>query len=354
MHDHFSKKTKCFNSFFILRNNGLGDLLCTTPLFEALKINYPSAKVYVGIGNWHQDILDGNPHIDEVIRINAPWHNQFTGSFNIIKVLRYLLFSTDVKRIAHLRISCGIDVVGSPWGSLLLLKGKIKTRIGVKGYAGGHSSCEKFIQFDPQTHAGLASLNFLKVLPKKNSLLPNHNPKIYLTDQEIRNAKNQWKRDKLKVIMAPGGSFSEKCWPFENFLILAKEIIKQTNFQINIVGGAEDQNICKRICDKVKGCKNLCNKTTLRETFSLVATSDILISNSSVLMHVAGAFEINNLVLLGSWYDSAKLHQTQWGYNNSIILGKESDENIIDLCTPMKAMEVVKKLQSLITSAKYK
>ena len=354
MHDHFSKEPKCFNSFFILRNNGLGDLLCTTPLFEALKINYPSAKVYVGIGSWHQDILDGNPHIDEVIRINAPWHNQFTGSFSIIKVLKYLLFSTEVKRIAKSKISCGIDVLGSHWGSLLLLKGKVRTRIGVKGYAGGHSSCEKFIQFDAQTHAGLASLNFLKVLPNKNLLLPIHNPKIYLTDQEIRNAENQWKRDQYRVIIAPGGSFSEKCWPIESFLTLAEKIIKLNNIQIIVAGGTDDQNVCKKICDKVKLCKNLCHKTTLRETFSIVATSDILISNSSVLMHVAGAFGINNLVLLGSWYDSAKLHHKQWGYKNTKIIGKESDENILDLCTPMKALEIVKQFQSLTTSARHK
>ena len=220
------------NSFFILRNNGLGDLLCSTPLFEALKINYPSAKLYVGIGNWHQDILDGNPHIDEVIRINAPWHNQFTGSFSIIKIIRYLFLSAEVKRIAQLKISCGIDVLGSQWGSLLLIKGKVKTRIGVKGYAGGHSGCQKFIQFDPQTHAGIASLKFLNELPNKNSLLPNRNPKIYLTYQEIQTAKNQWQKDKFRVIMAPGGSFSEKCWPSESFLILAEEIIKQKNLHL--------------------------------------------------------------------------------------------------------------------------
>ena len=151
--------------------------------------------------------------------------------------------------------------------------------------------------------------------------------------------------------MAPGGSFSEKCWPIESFLTLAEKIIKLDSTQIIIVGGTEDQNICKKIFDRVKACKNLCRKTTLRETFSLVATSDILISNSSVLMHVAGAFDINNLVLLGSWYDSAKLHHKQWGYKNTKIIGKESDENILDLCTPMKALEVVKKFQSLTTSA---
>ena len=354
IYDCFSKKPKSLNSFFILRNNGIGDLLCTTPLFEALKINYPTAKVYVGIGDWHQDILDGNPYIDQIIRINAPWHNQFTGALSIIKIIRYLFLSAEVKRITQLKISCGIDVLGSQWGSLLLIKGKVKTRLGVKGYAGGHAGCEKFIHFDPQTHAGIASLKFLNELPNKNLSLPNHKPKIYLTEEEKGFAKKQWQKESFKILIAPGGSFNEKCWPVEYFLILAEEIIKQKSFQLIIVGGPEDEKICKQICDKVKRCKNLCNRTTLRESFSIVATSDLLISNSSVLMHVAGAFETKNLVLLGNWYDSANLHQKQWGYNNSKIIGKESYENIFDLCSPMEAMEMVRKFHLLTTSAKYK
>ena len=49
----------------------------------------------------------------------------------------------------------------------------------------------------------------------------------------------------------------------------------------------------------------------------------ILGTNSSFSMHLAGAFKVPSLTLLGNWYDSAKLHHQQWGYPEGTILGKE-------------------------------
>ena len=37
-------------------------------------------------------------------------------------------------------------------------------------------------------------------------------------------------------------------------------------------------------------------------------------------MHLAGAFKIPSLTLLGDWYDSADLHHKQWGYPEGLFL----------------------------------
>jgi hypothetical protein len=44
-------------------------------------------------------------------------------------------------------------------------------------------------------------------------------------------------------------------------------------------------------------------------------------------MHLAGGFRKPSLILLGEWYDSAELHQKQWGYTESMIKGKEGSSN---------------------------
>ena len=62
-------------SIFVLRNNDIGDLLVVTPLFEALRHRFPEAKIIAGIGSWNRDVLRDNPHVDEILPLNAPWHN---------------------------------------------------------------------------------------------------------------------------------------------------------------------------------------------------------------------------------------------------------------------------------------
>ena len=93
-----------------------------------------------------------------------------------------------------------------------------------------------------------------------------------------------------------------------------------------IVGGKQDVAISNHIADAIPGSKSLTGQLTLRETFGVVAASDIVICNSSMLMHVAAAFSVRHLVLLGDYFGSAKAHQKQWGYEGlSLVLGKNQD-----------------------------
>ena len=60
-------------------------------------------------------------------------------------------------------------------------------------------------------------------------------------------------------------------------------------------------------------------------------------------MHLAGAFEVPSITLLGDWYDSAKLHDKQWGYPESIIKGKELNASIHHICSVSEAYKTIQK-----------
>jgi ADP-heptose:LPS heptosyltransferase len=74
---------------------------------------------------------------------------------------------------------------------------------------------------------------------------------------------------------------------------------------------------------KTQRIENFCGELSLRQSAALVAKSDFVITNSSLPMHLSGAFHVPSMTLLGEWYDSAELHHRQWGYPESIVLGKE-------------------------------
>ena len=57
--------------------------------------------------------------------------------------------------------------------------------------------------------------------------------------------------------------------------------------------------------EQSKKIKNFCGKLSLRQSAALVCSADFVIANSSICMHLAGAFKIPSLFLLGEWYDSA-------------------------------------------------
>lgn len=343
------KTTSNPKSIFILRNNGLGDLLCATPIFEILKRKYPEAEIIAGIGNWHEHLLEGNPYLSRCVPVNAPWHNQFFVAPNLLKILAYVLFSKESRALSAMKLDMGFDVVGSIWGSMLLLRCGIPLRIGVKGYAGGHSASSLYVNYDSNMHVSQACISMAKLVGIHDS--PPLTPQIYLSDKELSSAELTWGRSKEKrrILIAPGGSFEEKRWGDLKFAQLSKMILEKTNHQICIIGGEEDYKRLKmrEFQGFEKRVTNLCGKLNLRQSAAMTASSDFVISNSSVAMHFAGAFTKPNIVLLGVWYDSAKQHFLQWGHPNSVVLGKEVETGINSVPSPS---EVFKKFSSLLVS----
>ena len=334
-----SKRLSAPRSIFILRNNGLGDLLCITPLFQLLHEKFPYAKITVGVGDWHKDLLDGNPYINGQLRVNAPWHNQFCATKNIIKVLWYILFSREAKKLTLSKFDIGIDILGSFWGSLLFLRAKIPRRLGVKGYAGGHSSTEGYVLFNEKTHVTTASLKFGSILGTQEKEYLK--PQLFLSFNEKNEGEEFWSnQNSFRVVIAPGGSFEEKCWPSNHYCELTR-LLLEINATVILIG---DTKVNFPDSDLNNNSINLIGKTTLRQSCALIATCDLVISNSSFAMHVAAAFNINNIVLLGEWYESAKEHQMQWGHLKTTILGKELDEGINKIVSVEEAFITAKVL----------
>lgn len=51
----------------VIQGAKLGDMVCTTPMFRAIKRKYPASKVYVAGSELNKELLDNNPDVDEYI-----------------------------------------------------------------------------------------------------------------------------------------------------------------------------------------------------------------------------------------------------------------------------------------------
>lgn len=50
----------------VIRRDNIGDLVCTTPLFAALRARYPGAYIAALVNSYNAAVLDGNPDLDAV------------------------------------------------------------------------------------------------------------------------------------------------------------------------------------------------------------------------------------------------------------------------------------------------
>ncbi|MBW8873588.1 MAG: glycosyltransferase family 9 protein [Acidobacteria bacterium] len=341
-------------SIFVLRNNDIGDLLVVTPLFEALRRRFPQAWIAAGIGSWNLDVLGHNPHLSEVLAVNAPWCNKYQDAQGTLGRLSYLGRSPEVRELARRRFEIGIDVLGSAWGSLLLLRAGIPYRLGVRGYAGGHSAAQAAMTFDPWMSVGRSALRFAELLGATD--LPPCRPQIFLREEEREAAERWWAaaevdgRRKRRVVIGPGGGLAAKSWPGESFAALAARLSKEVDgISILVLGGPREGELVARVAAGAAGARALSPAPDLRETFALVAACDLVVCNSSMLLHAAAAFAKPSVVLLGEAFPSASQHQAQWGYPGlSRSLGREPREGAAR-ATPGEALAAVQEMLSSLS-----
>ena len=338
----------------VLRNNDIGDLLVITPVFEALKKSFPRAEIIAGIGSWNLPILENNPFVDTVLKLNAPWHNKqstkapHNSVYGFYRSLKYIYTSEEAKTLKNIRCDTGIDILGSPEGALLMLKADIRNRIGVCGYAGGHSGCQKNITFNAKYHVSKAALDQVQLLTKSKTINVPQRPQIYLSDAETSWAEATWAHHKkakegkaLRILIGAGAGLIEKCWPSDYFGRLTRAINEFRPATFLAVGTDSDAQVTQTIKKHTPSVSDMCGLTTLRQTFALCSTADLILCNSSMLMHAGAAFNTRTMVFLGPEFKSAKAHDFTWGYPQTCtILGAEP--HAPQLTTPEEALKALR------------
>lgn len=324
--DQNDKEVVCLDeaasSIFILRNNDLGDVLCTTPLPAALKSRFPATRITVGVGRWAAPIFEHNPHVDEVLFVDAPWYNKAVADRSLCAAAHFIRRSEQATSLDARHFDVGIDVLGSHFGAWLLRRAGIKHIIGVRGYAGGDTLCDDAIDYDADIHVARFALKFAEHLGAIN--LPDARPQLYLTDDERADARSRWNqvtgedRSKRRIAIGVGNGRLDKHWPLDRYREFVRRLAADCSLSIALIGSSDDEHAAESIVAAAtpsdNGITNLCGRLSLRQTFALVAESDIVACNPSMLMHASAAFAKPAVVLLGPAFRDPAGHYRQWCY----------------------------------------
>lgn len=58
----------------IIRRDNIGDLICTTPLFEAIRRQYPETYIAALVNSYNAPAIQGNPHLDAIFAYTKGKH----------------------------------------------------------------------------------------------------------------------------------------------------------------------------------------------------------------------------------------------------------------------------------------
>ncbi|MFO0982051.1 MAG: glycosyltransferase family 9 protein [Planctomycetota bacterium] len=89
-------------------------------------------------------------------------------------------------------------------------------------------------------------------------------------------------------------------WPVDRFAALGKALIEELEATIVVTGGERERDLALAAAQAIGGrALSLAGKLTLQELIELVAQCDLLVSNDTAPVHLAGAVLANVIALYG-------------------------------------------------------
>lgn len=268
-------------SILIIRLSSLGDVILATALVRQVNISLPHVKIDVAVDARFADVWAHNPRIRRVFPIERS-------------------VGTDIdltKGARHAPYDCIVD----------LQKNRRSRRL--------------IASIDPPATTQIVSVHkhrleklllvWLKMRPKRiTSIIERYWKPLarFGVDLDARGPE-VWSADgtcgsdlaAMTIGIAPGARHNTKRWPAEGYAELIRQLVKERQQQVMLLGGPDDVQLCDRIAElagvpvqRADGARDLAQTVQALESCRLV------VSNDSAVMHLAAARQRPVVAIFGS------------------------------------------------------
>lgn len=312
MESQLEFKIKPPRRILVTRTDRLGDLVLSTPVFEALRGRFPDAFLACLTFLEHRAVVEKNPHLDEVILYDKKGQEKgWWGNLRFAGRLREKHFDL----VLHLHPTNRMHLVS--W-----LAG-IPVRIGYRkkmSWALTYSLEDR--KSEGLKHEAEYNFDLLKILgvDPPASLKPYF--PLWGKDRTslrffLRRLGFRW--EEPYVVLNPSASCPSKIWPADRFAQLAHCLGEKYQVQIALIGSRQDRPVAEKVVGT--GLKpapttkyritNLAGKLSIGMLGWLLKNAQLLISNDSGPVHVARSVGTPVISIFGR--NLAGLSPCRWG-----------------------------------------
>lgn len=289
----------------LFRLRSLGDTVLMTPVATVLK-RLPGSHVGVVIEHPYEQILKGNPHIDQLFVLdNQP--NKWAARWRILRQIR--AFDPDL----------AIDLHGGTTSALLTALSGAPKRAG---YRRSRSAFLYNIRVPdsrqvwdrPHVHTVEHQLSTLKHLgfpvepvPPLSVPVAQEDVRWVRAELEVRGAREGF------VLVHPAAAFDTKQWAVENFSSLAGELAEKGHSVVATSGPGEN-HLLEKMRANCPPEVQFIDPLNVSRFAALVSLCGLYIGNDTGATHIAAALKRRIVVVFGSsnfrvWYPWESEHR---------------------------------------------
>jgi lipopolysaccharide heptosyltransferase II len=286
----------------LVRLRPIGDVVFTTPLLSALRRQYPEAHITYVVEPDAAPVVEGNPHINELIV--APRHRGMARLRADISI---------AQQLARGRFDLAIDLHGGPRSAWLTWGSRAPRRIGY-------------------TIVG-RSWMYTDAIPRDRQLTPRHSvmnqwdllaplgiPALDPARDPVHMPDDERARERVDALLAAAGVSGQslvvihvsastrfKRWPEESFVALVVALIRQDESRrVFLTSGPSDVPAAHRISDAARERLGPQAKAVLEgrplhltDLRALIARASVFVGGDSGPLHIAATTPVPIVEILG-------------------------------------------------------
>ena len=278
----------------IIQRAKLGDMVCTTPLFNAIKKQYPAAAVWVVGDALNKELLAGHPSVDGYI----VWPRAILSIENELRAQHFdalCITATSAEAVVSAFLA-GVPCIVAPKiaGGWSPYETKLYSLVRSLVFTAPHTMG----QYAPREYLRLLSPLGIHTTDTKKTLIysPQAAQKAEVYLHSIR-----WDT-KLLVGIAPGAGNKIKEWPPERFAAVADHIAATYSATVVVFGSSRDEEevaaMMRAVTNKDR-VHNALGVFAIDELKAAVSKLSLFISGDTGPIYIAEAFGVPTIDIVG-------------------------------------------------------
>jgi len=330
------------NILIVGKNNQVGDMICSLPLYAALKKKFPEAKITLVAAktNYPVPLKDINPYLDKIIVYNK---SSLKSIFNFYRELRKDKYQIGIvtSTFAYSTTSHIINYLSGA-----------KIRVGVNSIDGKINNGAKFLNIKKdffwdkeKKHQSERNLDVIRQIGCDLTPEEIEQTGIILNESDEREANNFINRhftDKSKKIIAvhPGAGKTHNLWNVENFFEVLSRLYNKYENYVLITCGPMDKEIVNTLTTKLleNNIEYVIENLPQKQLCAVLKKIDLYITNDTGTMHLAAS---SGTKLIGLFGPTNTYEWAPRGKNQNYIQAESGKINDISVDEVFKLSEKI-------------
>nr|HID59382.1 lipopolysaccharide heptosyltransferase family protein [Desulfobacterales bacterium] len=312
----------------VVRNDNIGDVVCTTPCFEALRRHFPKAFISVLVCRLTEEVVTGNPFIDKVFVYDKAKHGRYKNSliawwkqFNVLQKVRKEGFD----------LAIGIRSEFSRSQAWLVYASGAPYRLGVKPSRKNRKFSFFYNVYVEQLKDNVHEIErSLHILRRMGVDIDEKRLFLKLLTKNVKKANNFFSKYGIsidsKIVCV---NFSRRIeegryWNYENYVAVLKRLQKH-KIQAIATCSPDEETIVRNLLNSISNSVPLYHSKSLKDFAAVISLCSVFVTIDGGPMHVAAAVGTPVIALFGKTDPKT---WSPWGDQHTVIR-KGDDHNLI-------------------------